>query len=166
MLVVWMDSYCWRLTDCDFHWVMNTETLSVDIQPKIHSILSDVALEADSRLSGQVINTVPTACKFLKSCFCICCSCVGSSWFWFTLEQNTVKVPRLFTSYFYWSVTDCNCLFMSHSNLIQNINNKSERTQLLKCEQTMHCKFGRKSWKEMFYYNILIRTSMSRLQLS
>lgn len=70
-----------RLTDYDFHRVMNTETLSVDIQPKIHSILSDVTLEADSRLSGQLTNTVPTACKFLKSCFRICCGRVGSSWF-------------------------------------------------------------------------------------
>lgn len=110
---------------------MNTETLSVDIQPKIHIILSDVTQARSQKrwlLHASFSNLV---CVFAAVV-------LGRAGFDSILNNDTVTLPRLLTSLFYRSVTDCNRLFISHSDVIQNINNKSERTQLLKSISTDH----------------------------
>lgn len=77
---------------------MNTEILSVDILPKIHTMPSDFTLKADSRLSSQLTKKVATACKFFLNYLVFAFTAVVLGVAGFDSFLNTVKLPRLFTS--------------------------------------------------------------------
>lgn len=90
-------------------------------------------------------------------------------------NTDTVKLPRSLCSscWLQWSITHWNPLFnvtlpMPDTSCIQNINNKSERTEVLRCRWINHAlqDLAGNYERKMFYYSILIRTSMPRLQSS